>query len=130
MGTISATVFILVLSVFIPFACAVYEHKSFPHADLAEHLAAVQTITVASFMGFADDVLDLRWRHKIPLPFLATLPLLLVYYANGNETGVMVPNQLRWALGESVDLGLFFYGFLLLLAVFSTHAINIYAGVN
>ncbi|CAE8603618.1 unnamed protein product [Polarella glacialis] len=81
-------------------------------------------------MGFADDVLDLRWRHKIPLPFLSTLPLLLTYYANGNETGIMVPNQLRWLIGDIVDLGLLFYIFLLLLAVFSTHAINIYAGVN
>jgi len=130
MGTIAATVFILVMSVFIPFAFAVYGRHSFPHADLAEYLAAVLTITFAAFMGFADDVLDLRWRHKIPLPFLATLPLLLVYYANGNETGVMVPTQLRGLLGDYVELGLFFYLFLLILAVFSTHAINIYAGVN
>lgn len=129
-GTISATVFILVMSVFIPFAFASYDLQRFPHAKLAEYLAAVLTITFASFMGFADDVMDLRWRHKIPLPFLATLPLLLVYYANGNETGVMVPNQLRGLLGEHVDLGLLFYVFLLMLAVFSTHAINIYAGVN
>mmetsp|Transcript_96220 Transcript_96220/g.170855 ORF Transcript_96220/g.170855 Transcript_96220/m.170855 type:complete len:456 (-) Transcript_96220:70-1437(-) len=129
-GTVSAAVFILVLSVFIPFAFAAYDLDRFPHADMAEYLAAVLTITFASFMGFADDVLDLRWRYKIPLPFLATLPLLLVYYANGNETGVMVPNQLRWLLGHNVDLGLLFYIFLLFLAVFSTHAINIYAGVN
>lgn len=130
-GTVSATVFILVMSVFIPFAFAAsHDPARFPHDDLAEYLAAVLTITFASFMGFADDVLDLRWRHKIPLPFLATLPLLLVYYANGNETGVMVPNQLRSYIGDFVDLGIFFYVFLLLLAVFSTHAINIYAGVN
>ena len=122
--------YILLLSVFIPFAFASYDLELFPHADMAEYLAAALTITFASFMGFADDVLDLRWRYKIPLPFLATLPLLLVYYANGNETGVMVPNQLRWLLGDAIDLGIFFYGFLLMLAVFSTHAINIYAGVN
>jgi UDP-N-acetylglucosamine--dolichyl-phosphate N-acetylglucosaminephosphotransferase len=42
----------------------------------------------------------------------------------------MVPNQLRALLGDYMDLGYFFYVFLLLLAVFSTHAINIYAGVN
>mmetsp|Transcript_76092 Transcript_76092/g.236312 ORF Transcript_76092/g.236312 Transcript_76092/m.236312 type:complete len:494 (+) Transcript_76092:3-1484(+) len=129
-GTICATVFILTMSVFIPFAFAVHGADAFPHARLSEYLAAVLTITFASFMGFADDVMDLRWRHKIPLPFLATLPVLLVYYANGNETGVMVPNQLRGLLGESLNLGMLFYLFLLLLAVFSTHAINIYAGVN
>eukprot|EP00933_Yihiella_yeosuensis_P062227 TRINITY_DN6516_c0_g5_i2.p1 TRINITY_DN6516_c0_g5~~TRINITY_DN6516_c0_g5_i2.p1 ORF type:complete len:462 (-),score=44.03 TRINITY_DN6516_c0_g5_i2:167-1552(-) len=129
-GTVTATVYILVLCLFIPFAFATYDLSAFPHAVMAEYLAAVLTITFATFMGFADDVLDLRWRHKIPLPFLATLPLLLVYYANGNETGVMVPNPLRWLLGDILDLGPFFYMFLLLLAVFSTHAINIYAGVN
>eukprot|EP00931_Biecheleriopsis_adriatica_P066156 TRINITY_DN40561_c0_g1_i1.p1 TRINITY_DN40561_c0_g1~~TRINITY_DN40561_c0_g1_i1.p1 ORF type:complete len:459 (+),score=76.17 TRINITY_DN40561_c0_g1_i1:44-1420(+) len=129
-GTVCAAVFILVLSVFIPFAFAAHDLRKFPHADMAEYLAATLTITFASFMGFADDVLDLRWRYKIPLPFLATLPLLLVYYSTGNETGVMVPNQLRWLLGDNVDLGPLFYVFLLLLAVFSTHAINIYAGVN
>lgn len=48
--------------------------------------AAVLTITFATFMGFADDVLDLRWRHKIPLPFLATLPLLLVARARAWKT--------------------------------------------
>eukprot|EP00439_Symbiodinium_sp_Y106_P079085 s589_g17.t2 len=129
-GTIAAAVYILLLSVFIPFAFARENLELFPHNEMAEYLAAVLTITFASFMGFADDVLDLRWRYKIPLPFLATLPLLLVYYANGNETGVMVPNQLRWLLGDAIDLGVFFYIFLLMLAVFSTHAINIYAGVN
>mmetsp|Transcript_72032 Transcript_72032/g.129653 ORF Transcript_72032/g.129653 Transcript_72032/m.129653 type:complete len:459 (+) Transcript_72032:102-1478(+) len=129
-GTVCATVYILVLSVFIPFAFAAHDLDKFPHAVMAEYLAAVLTISLASFMGFADDVLDLRWRHKIPLPFLSTLPLLLTYYANGNETGIMVPNQLRWLIGDIVDLGLLFYIFLLLLAVFSTHAINIYAGVN
>jgi len=134
-GTIAAFVFILVMSVFIPSEFAANGLRRVPprlppHACLSEQLAAVLTITFASFMGFADDVLDLRWRHKIPLPFLATLPLLLVYYANGNVTGVMVPGPLRGILGDSLNLGLFFYVFLLLLAVFSTHAINIYAGVN
>lgn len=129
-GTISAAVFILVLAVFIPFSFATQKLNSFPYADLAEYLATLLTITFASFLGFADDVLDLRWRHKIPLPLFATLPLLLVYYANGNETGVMVPSQLRWLLGANIELGPLFYIFLLCLTIGSTHAINIYAGVN
>lgn len=129
-GTICATVWILLMSVFIPFAFTTHGRSGFPDGWLAEYLAAVLTVTFASFMGFADDVLDLRWRHKIPLPFLATLPLLLVYHANGKQTGVMVPAPLQWILGEYVHLGILFYIFLLILAVFSTHAINIYAGVN
>lgn len=129
-GTICATVYILLMATFIPFAFAGHSPQSFPYAQLTEYLAAVLTISFATFMGFMDDVLDLRWRHKMPLPFLATLPLMLVYHANGKQTGVMVPNLLSGWLGESLDLGIFFYFLLLVLAVFSTHAINIYAGVN
>eukprot|EP00929_Paragymnodinium_shiwhaense_P092582 TRINITY_DN52534_c0_g1_i1.p1 TRINITY_DN52534_c0_g1~~TRINITY_DN52534_c0_g1_i1.p1 ORF type:complete len:502 (+),score=97.33 TRINITY_DN52534_c0_g1_i1:56-1561(+) len=129
-GTVCATVYILVLSVFIPFAFAAFDRRSIPLSHLCEYMAAVLTICFASFMGFMDDVLDLRWRHKIPLPFLSSLPLLFVYYANGKLTGVTIPRQMRGLLGEYIDLGPLFYVFLLLLACFSTHAINIYAGVN
>merc|ERR1719215_2402277 len=85
---------------------------------------------MASFMGFADDVLDLRWRHKVPLPFIATLPLLLVYRASEGSTAVMVPSQFRSQFGDYIDLGPLFFCFMMILSVFSTHAINIYAGVN
>ena len=33
------------------------------------------------FLGFADDVLDLRWRYKMILPTIASLPLLVRQYA-------------------------------------------------
>ena len=43
----------------------------------------------------------------------------------------MLPLQLRPIFGsEFVELGVLFYLFLMVLAVFSTHAINILAGVN
>ena len=29
--------------------------------------------------GFSDDVLDLRWRYKLILPTIATLPILIAY---------------------------------------------------
>jgi len=130
-GAVSSTVYILVLSVLIP--CIFggnNQHADFSHARLAEYLAALLSVGLAAFMGFADDVLDLRWRHKIPLPFLANLPLLLVYHAAGGLTGFVVPNQLQWLLGPYLELSIFFYLFLLGLVVVSTHAINIYAGVN
>jgi UDP-N-acetylglucosamine--dolichyl-phosphate N-acetylglucosaminephosphotransferase len=133
-GTIAAVVYILVLSVFIPFAFAGYVGRAvlddFPHQQLSEYLAAMLSVGLAAFMGFADDVLDLRWRHKIPLPFLANLPLVLVYLASGGATGVSVPNPLRWLLGSYIELHFLFFFALLLVAVFSTHAINILAGVN
>jgi UDP-N-acetylglucosamine--dolichyl-phosphate N-acetylglucosaminephosphotransferase len=134
-GTIAAVVYIIVLSVFIPFAFAGYVGRreylnDFPHQQLSEYLAAMLSVGLAAFMGFADDVLDLRWRHKIPLPFLANLPLVLVYLASGGATGVSVPNPLRWLLGSYIELSFLFFFALLLVAVFSTHAINILAGVN
>lgn len=57
------------------------------------------------FLGFADDVLDLRWRHKLLLPTIATLPLLMVYYVNYNSTTVMMPNFARRFFGTSVNIG-------------------------
>lgn len=150
-GTIVATIFVLTLAIFIPFAFVGHTPldgteetlATFPHERLAHYLAALLTISLAAFMGFADDVLDLRWRHKLPIPFLAYLPMLLVYHASGGATGFALPTLPAplqswlptalaegWGSGGFVELGIAFYAFLLLLAVFSTHAINIYAGVN
>ena len=57
------------------------------------------------FLGFADDVLDLRWRHKIFLPTIASLPLLMVYFVAGGSTTIIVPIPLRPLLGYSLHLG-------------------------
>lgn len=58
-------------------------------------------------LGFADDVLDLRWRHKLLLPTIASLPLLMVYYVNFNSTTVILPKFVRSLLGMSIDIGKF-----------------------
>lgn len=81
-------------------------------------------------LGFADDVLDLRWRHKLLLPTIASLPLLMVYYVNFNSTLIIIPKPLRSWLGFSIDLSIFYYIYMGMLAVFCTNAINIYAGIN
>lgn len=81
-------------------------------------------------LGFADDVLDLRWRHKLLLPTIASLPLLMVYYVNYNSTVIIVPKPLREFFGYSVKVGIFYYVYMGMLAVFCTNAINILAGVN
>lgn len=81
-------------------------------------------------LGFADDVLDLRWRHKLLLPTIASLPLLMVYYVNFNSTIIIVPKPLRLWLGFSLDLWIFYYVYMGMLAVFCTNAINILAGIN
>ena len=128
--------------------------------ELVNYLAAMLSICCMIFLGFADDVLDLRWRHKLLLPTLASLPLLMVYLLSGDSTWVTLPrfdficdvlksqvgpltflpikdrNGLifdLWRLcprGQPVNLSLFFYVYILLLAVFCTNAINILAGIN
>lgn len=57
------------------------------------------------FLGFADDVLELKWRHKLFLPTMASLPLLMVYFVNFDSTVIIVPKPLRFYLGHDVDLG-------------------------
>ncbi len=58
------------------------------------------------FLGFADDVMDLPWRYKMLLPSIASMPLLVSY---GGLTTVVVPVQLRFLLGNLVDIGCFLF---------------------
>ena len=81
-------------------------------------------------LGFADDVLDLRWRHKLLLPSLASLPLLMTYFVNSDFTVVIMPAFIRPITGFSLNVGVLYYLYMCMLAVFCTNAINILAGVN
>lgn len=83
-------------------------------------------------LGFADDVLDLRWRHKLLLPTIASLPLLMVYYVNFNSTTIILPKiaQSLISAPSSLDIGFLYYIYMGMLAVFCTNAINILAGIN
>ncbi|XP_041889985.1 UDP-N-acetylglucosamine--dolichyl-phosphate N-acetylglucosaminephosphotransferase isoform X1 [Corvus kubaryi] len=77
-----------------------------------------------------DDVLNLRWRHKLLLPTMASLPLLMVYFTNFGNTTIVVPKPFRLLLGMHLDLGILYYVYMGMLAVFCTNAINILAGIN
>jgi UDP-N-acetylglucosamine--dolichyl-phosphate N-acetylglucosaminephosphotransferase len=115
--------------------------------------AALASVTFMILLGFADDVLDLRWRDKMILPSVAALPLLAAYTGS---TTVIVPQPVRqwfgwlltkvasfsygkeWAklwklpvvVPRLVDLGWIYKLYMLLLAVFCSNAINIHAGIN
>uniref|UniRef100_A0A5S6PZU4 UDP-N-acetylglucosamine--dolichyl-phosphate N-acetylglucosaminephosphotransferase n=1 Tax=Trichuris muris TaxID=70415 RepID=A0A5S6PZU4_TRIMR len=133
MGVITAAVYLIILFVFIPapFYRWIYDSEPmFPYHRFVEFLSGVLSICCMVFLGFADDVLNLRWRHKLLLPSIATLPLLMVYAVNSNSTSVVVPIQLRSLLGPVVNLGILYYVYIGMLAVFCTNAINIYAGIN
>ena len=70
-----------------------------------EYLAALLSICCMIFLGFADDVLNLKWRHKLLLPTMASLPLLTVYFVNFNSTTIIVPKPFRFLFGFDLDLG-------------------------
>uniref|UniRef100_A0A2R5LLP5 UDP-N-acetylglucosamine--dolichyl-phosphate N-acetylglucosaminephosphotransferase n=1 Tax=Ornithodoros turicata TaxID=34597 RepID=A0A2R5LLP5_9ACAR len=131
-GVVSATVFMVTAILFIPIAFFNYftDASNFPHSDFVELLAALLSICCMLLLGFADDVLDLKWRDKLLLPTLASLPLLVVYYVTFNNTTVIVPKPLRFLIGNDLWLGPLYYVYMGMLAVFCTNAINILAGIN
>jgi len=101
-------------------------------------------------LGFLDDVFDIRWRHKLPIPIIASIPLLMVYYAERGNTHVVVPLPLRPVFGALINLGGWsfipcvvvfwfylpayvgplYYVYMSLLSTFTTNSINILAGIN
>ncbi|NXF09258.1 GPT acetylglucosaminephosphotransferase, partial [Smithornis capensis] len=133
-GVISGAVFLIILFCFIPvpfLRCFVEEQcAAFPHDEFVELIGSLLAICCMIFLGFADDVLNLRWRHKLLLPTMASLPLLMVYFTNFGNTTIVVPKPFRVLLGMHLDLGIFYYVYMGMLAVFCTNAINILAGIN
>ncbi|KAG9284657.1 hypothetical protein G9A89_004699 [Geosiphon pyriformis] len=144
MGVVCATVYLVCLFLFIPFPFMewltgtggilsrkeVFHIPTFPHNKLGEFLSALLSLQSMIFLGFADDVFDIRWRYKLFLPTIASIPLLMVYYVNFGETHIVVPIPLRFFLGKIIDLGFVYYIYMGMVAVFCTNSINILAGVN
>lgn len=134
LGVIAGAIFLCVMFLFIPVPFwrlwMVKGEEEFPHHEFVEFVAALLSICCMIFLGFADDVLDLRWRHKLLLPTMATLPLLMVYLVNFGSTTIIVPKPLRMLLGHDLDLGVLYFIYMGMLAVFCTNAINILAGIN
>ena len=134
LGIAVGTVYLLVMFMFIPIPFMPWLlHKPaslFPFEQLGNYTAALLSITCMLFLGFADDILNLKWRHKILIPALSSLPLLMIYSVTTGRTEVVVPLPLYSLLGPTVDLGIFYYLYMSMLAIFCTHSINILAGVN
>lgn len=96
-------------------------------SKLVEYNAALLSICMVVLLGFIDDVVDLRWSHKLIVPTIASFPLLVAY--NGITT-ILVPTIFRPLLDTTMDLGIFYYIYMGSLSIFCTNAINIYAGIN
>jgi UDP-N-acetylglucosamine--dolichyl-phosphate N-acetylglucosaminephosphotransferase len=66
---------------------------------LVEYNAALLSICMAVLLGFIDDVVDLRWSHKLIVPTIASFPLLVAY---DGTTDILVPTVLRPIMGRTL----------------------------
>lgn len=120
-------------------------------SQLVIYNSALFSICFMIFLGYMDDTLDLKWRYKLILPTIASLPLLLTY---SGSTSMHLPSPLNKLLmneneltslgqilnvfvtvdteanGAIVELKWWFLLFMGLQAVFCTNSINILAGIN
>lgn len=94
---------------------------------MIEYNAGLLAICMVALLGFVDDVVDLKWRHKFIVPFVASIPLLVAYKG---LTSVVVPRIFRGLFGPYVNLGILYYFYMGNISIFCTNAINIYAGIN
>uniref|UniRef100_UPI00358E0E6E UDP-N-acetylglucosamine--dolichyl-phosphate N-acetylglucosaminephosphotransferase-like isoform X2 n=1 Tax=Myxine glutinosa TaxID=7769 RepID=UPI00358E0E6E len=109
LGVVSGAIFLVMHFALIPVPslgcwlsknCPVY-----PQIQLVQLLAALLALCCMLLLGFADDVLNLPWRHKLALPAVAALPLLTTYLLTEGPTTVLIPEPLRPLLGLHVHLG-------------------------
>lgn len=59
---------------------------------MAEYNAAILSISLMTLLGFVDDVLELRWRYKLIIPCIATLPLVQAYWFQNQSTTIALPS--------------------------------------
>ncbi|PWY84703.1 UDP-N-acetylglucosamine-dolichyl-phosphate N-acetylglucosaminephosphate transferase [Aspergillus sclerotioniger CBS 115572] len=154
MGAVCAIVYLLALIFFIPFAFykdivaatsgggnrdVVIEighvetgrmlHR-FPHGKLASYLSGLLSLQCIVILGIGDDLLDIRWRHKVLIPAFGAIPMLIVYFVDFGVTQVVVPVPLQPYLGSTIDLGWLYYAYMAAVAIFCPNAINMLAGIN
>lgn len=97
---------------------------------MASYLSAIISLQSIALLGIGDDLFDIRWRHKLFIPGLASIPLLVVYFVDFGVTSIVVPLPLRPYLGELFNLGVLYYLYMVAIAIFSPNSINILAGIN
>jgi len=136
MGAIPAVIFVLLMFVNIPFLFFKDLTDSsllFPYGKFSEFLSAILCLESILLLGIADDLFDLRWRHKFFMPAFAAIPLLVVYYVDFGGTTVMIPPFIQSYLQlphNYIDLQWLYYGYMGSVAIFCPNSINILAGVN
>lgn len=85
-------------------------------------------VTFGTFLGFVDDVLELRWRDKLIYPFIFSI--LIIFNYEG-DTKLHFPLFVEGWIGvDSIDISYLFYICMILLSIFCVNSINIYAGIS
>lgn len=123
-GTICAVAFICLSCLVSPFVSYIGQSGK-EISDLLSTSYMIISYTV--FLGFADDVLDLRWRLKLIFPLIFSIPIAMNFKG---DPRVMLPYPLSLISHYLWDLVPMYYAFLAMLSIFCTNAINIYAGIN
>jgi len=122
LGLIPALIFIALNTIMIVYI------KLYLENFVLSQISALYSIFCIIFMGFCDDVFDIRWRIKIWIPILAAIPLLIVY---DGPTHIVMPLPIRHILKWKIlELGYLYYFYMIIITIFCTHSINIYAGIN
>jgi len=99
-------------------------------SQLAEYLSSIISLQTIALLGIGDDLFDIRWRHKWWIPGLASIPLLVVYFVDFGVTSIVIPVPLQPYLGELLDLGILYYVYMTMFAMFCPQSINMLAGIN
>ncbi|TNJ29654.1 UDP-N-acetylglucosamine-dolichyl-phosphate N-acetylglucosaminephosphotransferase [Giardia muris] len=82
------------------------------------HITSVLGIIASAMLGFIDDVVDLRWRHKLVFPCITLLPAVMGYAGDNLVIFGFTFSSLLTRL------------YCLFFTIFSQNAVNIYAGIN
>jgi UDP-N-acetylglucosamine--dolichyl-phosphate N-acetylglucosaminephosphotransferase len=85
LGLVVGTVYIV---------CCIFSLYLFEHSQRQQMIynSALFSVCFMIFLGFVDDTLDLKWRYKLVLPPIASLPLLSAYSGN---SALYVPHRFR-----------------------------------
>jgi len=124
-GVILVLAYLIGLFFFIPFSNA-FAIDANENLNL-EIVGTAATVMLTAFIGFADDLYELRWRVKVLTPLLGGVPLAVMRL--GRETISTPFGVLDFAAFGS--LGLVLFAVIILFAVTaSANGINMFAGLN
>lgn len=134
MGVIPASTYLFIMFFFIPFMFNKDSNVSslFSGSKLPSYLGSMLSLESMILLGLMDDLFDIRWRHKFFLPAIASIPLLIVYQFEFNQTSILIPKFISnfFSLSTSINLGVFYYFYMASVSIFCPNSINILAGIN